>query len=92
MKVYSERFGPLKYFKFIATVVVLLPYVGKFPDHWLLCGFISGSALYSFLYYVKSIESKLVKMKESKLTKETATLGASFTALMFGNALLVQAL
>ncbi|WP_309397263.1 hypothetical protein [Cerasicoccus maritimus] len=91
MNVFSDRTGPLQYFRFFGIVVVILPY-GNFPDYWIISILLSSIALLAFLKFVKRIEVQIRNENQTKPNGEQVALGLAFAALMLGNALIVQSL
>lgn len=88
MKIYSEKIGPVEYFRGIAFVCLALPYAGGVPSVWPVCVSLSIAALWFLVHVVKKEEGALrsAKRGDPAITKIVMI----FIALTFANAVIVR--
>lgn len=88
MKVYSDKIGPLEYFRGIGFVTFALPYAWSLPRFWPVCVAFTIWSLWFLGRVVKKEEQALraAKHDDPRIRKVVLIAGG----LMFANALLLR--
>ena len=90
MKIYSERIGPVEYFRGIGFLCFFLPYAMGVPRFWPLCLIASAGALWFIGRRVKREELALRAAKSDD--PRIAKIVTLFAALMLANGGLIHLL
>ena len=90
MKIYSEKIGPVEYFRGIGFACFVLPYAMGLPRFWPLCVLVSIGALWFVGRVVKKEEEALRAAKGGD--PRIAKVVVIFSVLMFANAGLIRIL
>ena len=90
MKIYSEKIGPVEYFRGIGFTCFVLPYAMGVPRFWPVCVLVTIGALWFIGRVVKKEEKALraAKGRDPRITKVVMLFGA----LMIANAGLIRLL
>ena len=88
MKIYSEKIGPVEYFRGIGFACFFLPYAMGVPRFWPVCVLVSVAALWVLGRVVKKEESVLRAAKSGH--PRVAKVVLLFAALMIANAGLIR--
>ena len=90
MKVYSDKFGPVQYFRCMGFLTFAIPYAWSFPKYWPVCIAATVTALWFLDRLVKKEEPMLreAKFGDPRTGKVVVVTGV----LMFANAALVRSL
>lgn len=88
MKIYSEKIGPVQYFRGIGFVCFALPYAWAVPKYWPVCVLFTAGALWIVGRVVKKEEVALRSAKSGD--PRIAQVVLIFGVLMFANAGLIR--
>ena len=88
MKIYSEKIGPVEYFRFIGFVCFAIPYGWSIPKYWPVCALFTVGAWWSLGRIVKKEDQALraAKSDDPKIAKVVVLFGV----LVMANAGLTQ--
>ena len=90
MKIYSEKIGPVEYFRGIGFVCIFLPYAMGVQRFWPLCLIVSAGALWFIGQRVKKEEQALRAAKSDD--PHIGKLVILFAVLMLANGGLIHLL
>ena len=88
MKIYSEKIGPVEYFRGIGFTCFFLPYAMGVPNYWPLCVLVSIGAFWFLGRCVKKEEQALRAAKSGD--PRIGKIVLLFAALMIANAGLIH--